>query len=64
MQQSELKSAMSRLIDEEEAATGGVGWGVYIRYFKNVGLWLSVVGFVSNFLYTAASVYSNSKKVY
>jgi hypothetical protein len=61
-----VKSAtrkVTKLIDDEEAATGNVGWGVYWRYFKAIGLWLTVVGFLTNFLYQAASVYSNSEKI-
>lgn len=57
------KHASLKLIDEEEAATGSVGLGVYVRYFKRLGLWLSLIGFASNLLYQAASVYSNGNKI-
>ena len=52
---------MTKLIDVEEAGTGNVQWGVYIRYFKSIGFWFSLVGFATNFFYQSASVYSNSK---
>lgn len=50
-----------KLIEEEEAATGSVGWGVYVRYFKSIGLWMTFIGFVSNLFFQGASVYSNSR---
>jgi hypothetical protein len=55
------ETAATKLTDAEEAATGNVSWGIYFRYFKSIGLWLSIVGFVSNILFQGVSVYSNSK---
>lgn len=51
------------LISEEEVATGSIGLGVYWRYFKNIGFWLSFIGFASNLLHQVAAVYSNGIKI-
>lgn len=57
----EEKQDKSKLIDEEEAASGSVGIAVYIRYFKSVGVLLCVLAVASNALNQAASVYANSE---
>lgn len=51
----------TKLIDEEEAATGSVGIAVYGRYFKSVGITMCIAAIVSNGLNQAASVYAGSK---
>lgn len=51
----------TKLIEDEESATGTIGLGVYYRYFKNIGLGLSITVLVSNIVYQGASVYSNGK---
>ncbi|CRL02706.1 CLUMA_CG015844, isoform A [Clunio marinus] len=48
----------SKLIDSEEAATGSVGAGVYVRYFKSIGLVLGIGAILSNAANQAAAVYS------
>lgn len=52
----------SKLIDTEDAATGAVGIGVYIRYFKSIGIFLGVSAVLANALTQAASVYSGSNQ--
>lgn len=65
-EQSEKEAApeksKSKLIDNEEAATGSVGWGVYLRYFKSVGLTLGLTSVICNALMQASSVYSGSEQ--
>lgn len=51
--------SLTKLIDTEEAATGSVGVGVYVRYFKSVGFWLTFSALFSNMLYQAFNVFSN-----
>lgn len=51
----------SKLIDTEEAATGNVGWDVYLRYAKSIGVALGLTAIISNVLMQASSVYSGSK---
>lgn len=53
------KASSSKLIDSEEAAIGSVGLGVYVRYFKSVGLWMTFVGLFSNIMYQVFNVFSN-----
>ncbi|KAJ6649924.1 Multidrug resistance-associated protein 1 [Pseudolycoriella hygida] len=50
---------MSRLIEEEEAASGNVGMGVYIRYCKTIGtiVWIAATVFCA--VKTVSAVYSN-----
>jgi hypothetical protein len=55
------EKSKTKLIDNEEAATGSVGWGVYVRYFKSIGLTLGLTAVISNALMQASSVYSGSK---
>jgi hypothetical protein len=58
-EKKERKPEISKLIEAEEAATGSIGFGVYIEYFKKVGLWLSIFALGSNIFYQAASIFSN-----
>lgn len=53
-------NAKSKLIDAEDAATGAVGIGVYIAYFKSIGLVLGITAVTCNALMQTASVYSGS----
>lgn len=55
----EVKNEMSKLIETEEAMIGTVTWALYGRYFKRMGILLSIVAIGSNLLYHTASVYSN-----
>lgn len=57
----DIKPSTTKLIEDEESATGTIGLGVYYRYFKNIGLGLSITVLVSNIVYQGASVYSNGK---
>lgn len=58
-----VEKPKSKLIDTEDAATGAVGMGVYIRYFKSIGITLGVTAVLSNALTQAASVYSGSNEM-
>lgn len=60
MRNEDIKPS-TKLIEDEESATGTIGLGVYYRYFKNIGLGLSITVLVSNIVYQGASVYSNGK---
>lgn len=53
-------NAKSRLIDDEDAATGNVGFGVYLRYFQSIGLTLAVLSVICNALQQGSAVYSSS----
>ena len=50
----------TKLIDTEEAATGSVGSGVYFRYFKSIGVWMSISAVLFNLVNQGTSVFSNS----
>ncbi|CAO1343275.1 unnamed protein product [Diamesa hyperborea] len=49
----------TKLIDTEEAATGSVGSGVYFRYFKSIGVWMSISAVMFNLVNQGTSVFSN-----
>lgn len=51
----------AKLTEMEDAATGAVGFKVYLRYFQSIGIWMSVGAVLSNALNSAASIYSSSK---
>ncbi|KAJ6635067.1 Multidrug resistance-associated protein 1, partial [Pseudolycoriella hygida] len=58
---AKVEEDLSKLIEEEEASTGNVGIDVYIKYFKSVGIWLTIVG-VS--FYALAYVASVSSRIW
>lgn len=58
-----VEQPKSKLIDTEDAATGAVGIGVYVRYFKSIGITMGVAAVLSNALTQAASVYSGSNEM-
>lgn len=49
----------TKLIETEDSATGSVSFGVYLRYFKSVGIPFSITVFVFNALNQTMSVLSN-----
>lgn len=51
----------TKLIDTEDAATGAVGLGVYVRYFKSIGIFMGLSAIACNAVQQACSVYSSSK---
>lgn len=55
-----VPAANTKLIDSEDAATGSVGLGVYVRYFKSIGVFLGVSAVLCNAFNQAAAVYSSS----
>lgn len=57
----EKQKQASKLTEIEDAATGAVGFSVYIRYFKSIGVWMSIGAVASNALNSAAAIYSSSK---
>lgn len=63
--QSEQKTAApvpkTKLIENEDSATGSVDFGVYLRYFKSVGIPFSITIFLFNAINQSMSVLSNSK---
>jgi hypothetical protein len=56
-----VEQPKAKLIDTEEAATGSVGWAVYYRYAKSIGVFIGIMAICSNALMQASSVYSGSK---
>ena len=48
-----------KLIEKEEAATGSIGFGVYLRYFQSIGIWLSIGSILLNALNQGLAVYSS-----
>lgn len=58
------EKSKTKLIETEETATGSVGWGVYVRYFKSIGFALGLTAVISNALMQASSVYSGSKEMF
>lgn len=55
------KKVGAKLTELEDAATGAVGFKVYLRYFQSIGVWLSVGAVLSNAINSGASIYSSSK---
>lgn len=66
-QQSETKSPTekprNKLIETEDSATGSVGYGVYLRYFKSVGVPFALTILLFNAINQGMSVTSNCKKL-
>lgn len=50
-----------KLIESEDSATGKVGWGVYQRYFKSIGIPFMTAIVFFNGMNQAMSVLSNCK---
>lgn len=50
---------MTKLIESEDSATGGVDWGVYLRYFKAIGLPYFITILFFNLVNQSMSVLSN-----
>ena len=55
------QSAMNKLMTSEEAAIGSVSWGVYLRYFKSVGITYVMIVILFNIISQTASVLGNCK---
>lgn len=55
--------ANTQLIDSEEVATGSVGFPVYFRYFRSIGVVLCITAVLTNAIYQAASVYASSESL-
>lgn len=53
----------TKLIDSEDAATGSVGYGVYLRYFKSIGLTMGIGAVLCNAFNQGAAVYSSSNYI-
>uniref|UniRef100_A0A182Y9Z9 ABC-type glutathione-S-conjugate transporter n=2 Tax=Anopheles stephensi TaxID=30069 RepID=A0A182Y9Z9_ANOST len=47
------------LIEKEESATGAVGYLVYVKYFKGIGLWLGFWSIFFSVINQGASIYAN-----
>lgn len=60
-EQLEPFNEMSKLTETEEAAVGTVSWALYGRYFKRMGLGLSISSSLTFFLFLGANVYSNGE---
>lgn len=59
--QEPAAKSKANLTEIEEAATGAVGFSVYIRYFKSIGYALTVAAILSNAINSGTSIYSSSK---
>lgn len=55
------KRTMAKLTEVEDAGSGAVGFGVYIRYFQSVGIAMTVWAIISNVINSGMSIYSSSK---
>lgn len=51
----------TKLTESEDAGSGAVGFGVYIRYFQSIGLALTIAAVCSNIINSGTSIYSSSK---
>lgn len=64
-QESEQKettpTSKTKLIESEDNATGSVAFGVYLRYFKNVGWPFSITILIFNAINQSMAVTSNCK---
>jgi hypothetical protein len=49
----------AKLTESEDAATGAVGWGVYVRYFQSIGLLMTLGVVLSNVANTTSSIYAS-----
>ena len=64
VQENIIIKPKKKLIESEDAASGGVGLAVYGRYFKNIGIVMTVAAVMCNLINQATSVYSNSILIY
>jgi len=55
------QSALNKLMTSEEAAIGGVSMGVYLRYFRSVGVTYVLIVILFNIISQTASVLGNCK---
>ncbi|CAG9797144.1 unnamed protein product [Chironomus riparius] len=53
------QSALNKLMTSEEAAIGSVSWGVYLRYFRSVGVTYVLIVVLFNIISQTASVLGN-----
>ena len=60
-EQVEAENKVSKLTEAEEAAVGSVSWSLYGRYFKKMGLWISVTSTISIALFHASHVFSSGE---
>lgn len=56
-----IKKPVSKLTETEDAGSGAVGFGVYIRYFQSIGIALTIAAILSNCINSGTSIYSSSK---
>ena len=61
IEQSMEELDMSKLVDEEDAATGSVGIAVYLSYCKSIGIISCVLTIALSTLRYASSIYASSK---
>uniref|UniRef100_A0A182NES5 ABC-type glutathione-S-conjugate transporter n=1 Tax=Anopheles dirus TaxID=7168 RepID=A0A182NES5_9DIPT len=53
------QASAATLIEKEESATGAVGYMVYVKYFKGIGLWLGFWSIFFSVINQGASIYAN-----
>ena len=58
-----VKKPMTKLITSEEAAIGSVSWGVYLRYFRSVGITFIVIVIVFNMISQGSAVIQSFKSL-
>lgn len=49
----------TKLTETEDAGSGAVGFGVYLRYFQSIGLALTIAAISSNIINSGTSIYSS-----
>lgn len=54
-----MRKVLAKLIENEEAGSGSVGFKQYLQYFKHVGLWMTIFTFATNIAFQTAAVGSN-----
>ncbi|XP_040171084.1 multidrug resistance-associated protein 1-like isoform X2 [Anopheles arabiensis] len=59
VEQTVAQQSSATLIEKEESATGAVGYVVYIKYFKGIGLWLGFWSIFFSVINQGASIYAN-----
>lgn len=55
---------VTKLIETEHSQVGGVSLGVYMRYFKSIGVPFAIIIFIFNALNQTMQVLSNCEKIF
>lgn len=55
------KKSGAKLTEIEDAASGAVGFKVYVRYIQSIGVWMAIGAVLSSAINSAAGIFASSK---